>query len=54
MKKKETEYGDLYEFQFDYQPLAGVTYDIQVMEDIKVGSTTHSKKGDTVATVVLS
>lgn len=52
IEKKETEYGDLYEFKFDYQPLAGVTYDIQATEDIKVGSTTHAKKGDTVTTVV--
>ena len=29
-----------------------MTYDIQATEDIKVGSTTHVKKGDTVATVV--
>ncbi|EAE4171293.1 hypothetical protein E1U17_15505, partial [Listeria monocytogenes] len=52
LEKKETKYDDLYEFKFDYQPLAGVTYDIQATEDIKVGSTTHAKKGDTVATVV--
>lgn len=52
IEKKETEYGDLYEFKFDYQSLAGVTYDIQATEDIKVGSTIHAKKGVTIATVV--
>ncbi|EGC70703.1 Cna protein B-type domain protein [Enterococcus casseliflavus ATCC 12755] len=52
LEKKETEYGNLYEFKFDYSPLAGVIYEIQATEDIKVGSTTHAKKDDTVATVV--
>jgi Predicted outer membrane protein len=47
----ESEYGDLYNFEFSYQPLAGVTYDIEALEDIVVGGTTHAKQGDIVTSV---
>lgn len=49
--KKETEYGDKYSFEFDYQPLGDTTFDIKAKENIIVGGTTHSKKGDIVTTV---
>lgn len=52
IKKEKSKYGDLYQFIFDYQPVSGVTYEINAAEDIKVGSTTHFKKGDHVATVL--
>ncbi|HGM4082866.1 TPA: SpaA isopeptide-forming pilin-related protein [Listeria monocytogenes] len=51
IKQAESEYGDLYSFIFDYRPLADVTYDIQAVEDIMIGGTTHAKSGDVLATV---
>ncbi|MGX7417884.1 SpaA isopeptide-forming pilin-related protein [Carnobacterium gallinarum] len=52
IEKSLSEYGDLYQFKFDYLALGGVTYDIQVAEDIYLGSILHATKGDIVATVV--
>lgn len=51
IEQAKSEYGDLYSFIFDYRPIADVTYDIQAVEDITIGGTTHAKTGDVVATV---
>lgn len=49
---KESDYGQVYEFQYDYTPIAGVTYHIEAIEDITTNdSTTHVKKGEAVATL---
>lgn len=46
-----SEYGELHSFLFDYQPIAGVTYDIKAIEDIVIGGATHYKAGEVVTTV---
>lgn len=51
MEQTESEYGTLHSFVFDYRPLVDVTYEIEAVEDIVVGGTTHAKAGDVVATV---
>ncbi|RSU09813.1 collagen-binding protein [Vagococcus acidifermentans] len=51
VKTENTSYGVKHDIQFDYQPLANVVFDIQTVEDIKVGDHIHAKKGETVATV---
>ena len=51
VEQTESEYGTLHSFVFDYRPLADVTYEIEAVEDIVVGGTTHAKAGDVVATV---
>lgn len=52
VKTTSSDYGDLYEFIYDYTPLAGVTYDIEAVEDIITNDETiRAKKGDVVATV---
>ncbi|MBC1444015.1 SpaA isopeptide-forming pilin-related protein [Listeria seeligeri] len=51
IEQTKSDYGDLYSFIFDYRPLANVTYDIQAVEDVTIGGTTHAKAGDVVATV---
>jgi LPXTG-motif cell wall-anchored protein len=49
---KESDYGQVYEFQYDYTPIAGVTYRIEAIEDITTNDgTTRVKKGETVATL---
>lgn len=49
---KESDYGQVYEFQYDYTPIAGVTYRIEAIKDITTNDgTTHVKKGETVATL---
>ncbi|MHC5215954.1 SpaA isopeptide-forming pilin-related protein [Enterococcus sp. LJL128] len=48
----ESEYGQIYEFQYDYKPIAGVTYHIEAVEDIKTNDgTIRAKKGKVVATL---
>lgn len=48
----ESDYGSLYEFVYDYQPLAGVTYQIEATEDITTNDgTVRIEKGQTVATL---
>ncbi|MBO0468571.1 Cys-Gln thioester bond-forming surface protein [Enterococcus plantarum] len=50
--EKETEFGLLYEFKFEYEPLQDVSYDIQATEDIKTADgTLRAKNGDTVASL---
>ena len=49
---KESDYGKVYEFVYDYNPVAGVTYRLEAVEDIKTNDgTIRVKKGETVATV---
>jgi uncharacterized surface anchored protein len=49
---KESDYGQVYEFQYDYTPIAGVTYHIEAIEDITTNDgTTRVKKGEKVATL---
>ncbi|WP_429974842.1 SpaA isopeptide-forming pilin-related protein [Enterococcus sp. DIV0840c] len=49
---KESDYGQVYEFQYDYTPVADVTYRIEAIEDITTNDgTTRVKKGETVATL---
>lgn len=49
---KESDYGQVYEFQYDYTPIAGVTYRIEAIADITTNDgTTRVKKGETVATL---
>lgn len=49
---KESDYGQLHEFIYDYQPIASVTYRIEAVEDIKTNDgTIRAKKGEVVATV---
>ena len=51
VEKKDSAYGDFYEFIFDDQLVAGVTFDIQAREDIVThDGTVRAKKGDIVAT----
>lgn len=52
IEQTKSEYGDLHSFVFDYRLLADVTYEIQAVEDITIGGTTHTKAGDVVATVM--
>lgn len=47
----DSDYGQLHEINFDYVPLANVTFTIKAREDIKVGNYVHAKKGSIVATV---
>lgn len=48
----ESDYGDMYTFQFSPNVVAGVTYRIEATEDIhSIDGTLKVKKGDTVATV---
>ena len=48
----ESDYGSLYEFVYDYQPLVGVTYRIEATEDITTNDgTVRVEKGQTVATL---
>ena len=52
VKTTPSDYGDLYEFVYDYILLASVTYDIEAVEDIVTNDETiRAKKGDVVATV---
>ncbi|MGH1805843.1 SpaA isopeptide-forming pilin-related protein [Enterococcus gallinarum] len=49
---KESDYGTVYAFVYDYQPIAGVTYRIEAIEDITTNDgTVRVKKGETVATL---
>ena len=48
---EESEFGELHQIHFDYIPLADVVFDIQAVEDIKVGNHIHAEKGEVVATV---
>lgn len=49
---KESDYGQVYEFQYDYTPIAGVTYRIEAIEDITTNDgTVRAKKGEVVATL---
>lgn len=49
---KESDYGQVYEFQYDYKPIANVTYRIEAVEDITTNDgTVHAKKGEVVATL---
>ncbi|TYV61104.1 LPXTG cell wall anchor domain-containing protein [Listeria monocytogenes] len=49
---KESNYGKVYEFVYDYKPIEDVTYHIEAVEDIKTNDgTIRVKKGETVATV---
>lgn len=47
----DSDYGKLHDINFDYVPLADVTFTIKAREDIKVGDYVHAKKGSVVATV---
>lgn len=52
VKMVPSDYGDLYEFIYDYTPLTGVTYEIEAVEDIITNDgTIRAKKGDVVATI---
>ncbi|EJM6035837.1 Cys-Gln thioester bond-forming surface protein [Enterococcus faecalis] len=47
---KESEYGKVYKFVYDYKPVADVTYRIEAVEDIKTNDgTIRVEKGETVA-----
>lgn len=47
-----SDFGSVYEFVYDYKPLANVTYDIQATEDIVTpDGTVRAKKDEVVATV---
>jgi LPXTG-motif cell wall-anchored protein len=49
---KESDYGKVYEFVYEYKPIADVTYRIEAVEDIKTNDgTIRVKKGETVATI---
>jgi LPXTG-motif cell wall-anchored protein len=49
---KESDYGQVYEFQYDHTSIACVTYRIEAIEDITTNDgTTRVKKGETVATL---
>ena len=52
MEVKESDYGQVYEFQYDYTPIAGVTYRIEAIEDITTNDgTVRAKKGKLFATL---
>lgn len=52
VKIKETQYGDLHEIIYEYNPLSDVTYDILAAEDIITrDGTVHHKKGDLIETL---
>lgn len=52
IEKKDSDYGELYEFVFDDQIIGGVTFDIEAAEDIMTNDgTIRAKKGDVVATM---
>lgn len=52
VKVKESDYGDIYSFQYDYKPIAGVRYHIEATKDIKsIDGSLKAKKGDVVATL---
>lgn len=49
---KESDYGLLHEFVYDYTPIADVTYRIEAVEDIVTNDgTIRAKKGEVVATL---
>lgn len=49
---KESDYGDIHEFVYDYQPIADVIYRIEAVEDITTNDgTVRVKKGEIVATI---
>lgn len=49
---KESDYGQVYEFIYDYLPIAGVTYRIEAVGDIKTNDgTIRVKKGEVIATL---
>lgn len=48
---EESDFGELYQIHFDFNPLADVVFDIRAAEDIKVGSHIHATQGEVVATV---
>lgn len=48
---EESDFGELYQIYFDFNPLADVVFDIRAVEDIKVGSHIHATQGEVVATV---
>lgn len=49
---KNSDYGQMYEFVFDYQPIAGVTYRLEAVEDIVTNDgTVRAKKGEVVSTL---
>lgn len=51
VKVKETEYGDLYEITYEYNPLENVTYDIVAAEDVVTNDgTIHFNKGEVIET----
>lgn len=48
----ESDYDTVHEFVFDYEPIAGVTYRIEAVEDIITNDgTVRAKKGEVVATL---
>lgn len=52
VEKKDSEYGDMYEFIFDNKTIGGVTFDIEAAEDIVTNDgTVRAKKGEVVATM---
>lgn len=52
VKVKDSDYGKVYEFVYEYKPVAGVTYRLEAVEDIKTNDgTIRVKKGETVGTV---
>lgn len=49
---KESDYGKVHEFVYEYKPIADVTYRIEAVEDIKTNDgTVRVKKGEIVATI---
>ena len=49
---KESDYGKVHEFVYEYKPIADVTYRIEAATDIKTNDgTVRVKKGETVATI---
>lgn len=49
---KESDYGKVHEFVYEYKPIADVTYRIEAVEEIKTNDgTVRAKKGETVATI---
>lgn len=48
----DSDYGIVYEFIYDYEPITGVTYRIEAVEDIVTNDgTVRAKKGEVVATL---
>ena len=50
---KNTDYGEMYEFLYDYEPMPGFTYQIKALEDIVTNDgTTRALAGEIVATLI--